>query len=55
MFHIFKKNKKEKLKKAIIAQNIRRESDIVQKVESFRFTPCGFNYSDMIKQRNKRR
>jgi len=55
MFHISRKSKKEKLKKAVKAQNIRRESDILQKVESFRFTACGFNYSDMIKNRNKRR
>ena len=54
MLRIFRKDKKEKLKKAVKAQNIRRESDIIQKVENFRLTPCGFNYSDMIKQRNKR-
>lgn len=33
--HIFRKDKKEKLKKAIKVHNIRRESDILQKVENF--------------------
>jgi hypothetical protein len=54
MFHFFKKDKKEKLRKAVEAQKIRRESDIIHKVENFRFTPCGFDYSDMIKRRNRR-
>lgn len=54
MFHFSRKSKKEKLKKAVKAQKIRRESDIIHKVESFRLTPCGFGYSDMIKRRNRR-
>lgn len=55
MFYISRKSKKEKLEKAEKVQNLRRECDIIHKVESFRFTPCGFNYTDMLKRRNKRR
>ncbi|MFX0082416.1 MAG: hypothetical protein ACFE94_11770 [Candidatus Hodarchaeota archaeon] len=54
MFHFFRKSKKEKLKRAVKAENIKRESDIIQKVENYRFTPCGFDYSNMLKRRFKR-
>jgi hypothetical protein len=54
MKHIFKKEKKDKLKKAVKLHNIRRENDILQKIENFRSTPCGFNYSHMIKRKAKR-
>lgn len=43
-----------KLQKAIKKQNIKKESDILQKVENFRTTPCGFWQSDMIKRRFKK-
>lgn len=55
MVHFFRKNKEEKLKRAVKVQKIKRESDIMQKIENFRFTPCGFDYSNMIKRRFKRR
>ncbi|MFW9900968.1 MAG: hypothetical protein ACFFDY_06735 [Candidatus Thorarchaeota archaeon] len=54
MLRIFKKEKKDKVMKAAKLQKLRRESDILQKVESFRNTPCGFDYSNMIKRRFKR-
>jgi hypothetical protein len=55
MVRFLRKNKEEKLKRAEKAQKIRRESDITQKIDSFRYTPCGFDYSNMIKGRSKRR
>ena len=55
MISIFKKAKNDKLKKAIKVQNVNAESDILKKVESFRMTPCGFDYSNMIKRNSKRR
>ncbi len=54
MLRVSKKEKKDKVKKAVRVQKIKRESDILQKVENFRTTPCGFQYSDMIKRRFKR-
>lgn len=54
MAKLFKNSKKNKLQEAIKKQNIRRESDILQKVEDFRTTPCGFGYSNMIKRRFKK-
>jgi len=54
MIHISRTDKKDKVKKAVKIQKIKRESDILQKVENFRTTPCGFHYSDMIKRRFKR-
>lgn len=54
MSKFLKKSKNDKLQKAIRKQNIKRESDIMQKVEDFRTTPCGFGYSNMIKRRFKR-
>ena len=53
MIRIFKK--KDKLKKAIKVQKIKVESDILQKIERFRMTPCGFDYSNMIKRNRKGR
>ena len=55
MVHLFRKNKEEKLKRAEKVQKIKRECDITQKIEDFRYTPCGFDYSNMIKGRSKRR
>ena len=55
MAKFFRKNKEERLKKAEKIQKIKRESDITQKIENFRYTPCGFDYSNMIKGRFKRR
>ncbi|MFX1380484.1 MAG: hypothetical protein ACFFA4_15470 [Promethearchaeota archaeon] len=49
-----KKSKKSKLQEAIRKQKIKRESDILQKVEDFRNAPCGFGYSNMIKRRFKK-
>ncbi len=54
MVKIFNNSKKKKLQEAIKRQNIKRESNILQKVEDFRTTPCGFGYSDMIKRRFKK-
>jgi len=54
MRYNFRKEKKNKLKKAIKIHNIRREDDILQKIENFKSTPCGFSYSGMIKRRFKR-
>ncbi|MFX1346806.1 MAG: hypothetical protein ACFFAI_17045 [Promethearchaeota archaeon] len=55
MVNFFRNNKEEKLKRAEKVQKIKRESDISQKIENFRYTPCGFDYSNMIKGRSKRR
>ncbi|UCC20294.1 MAG: hypothetical protein JSV62_03130 [Promethearchaeota archaeon] len=49
-----RKEEKGKVKKAMKIQKLKRESDILQKVENFRTTPCGFQYSDMIKRRFKK-
>jgi len=54
LLNVFKKSKDMKLQKAIKKQNIKKESDILQKVENFRTTPCGFWQSDMIKRRFKK-
>lgn len=54
MVKIFKSSKKSKLQEAIKRQNIKRESNILQKIEDFRTTPCGFGYSNMIKRRFKK-
>ncbi|MFX0023996.1 MAG: hypothetical protein ACFE9S_16840 [Candidatus Hermodarchaeota archaeon] len=54
MVKVFKNSKKDKLQEAIKRQKIKRESNILQKVEDFRTTPCGFGYSDMIKRRFKK-
>jgi hypothetical protein len=54
MVKIFKNSEKNKLQDAIKRQKIERESNILQKVEDFRTTPCGFGYSNMIKRRFKK-
>ncbi len=54
MVRRFNNTKKKKLQEAIKRQKIERESNILQKVEDFRTTPCGFGYSDMIKRRFKK-
>jgi hypothetical protein len=54
MVKIFKNLRKNRLQEAIKRQKIKRESNIMQKVEDFRTTPCGFGYSEMIKRRFKK-
>jgi hypothetical protein len=50
---IFNKRKKEKLEKAYSAQKVEQMSDIHKKIENFRYTPCGYDYTNLNKRIKK--
>ena len=54
MRYNFRKEKRNKLKKAVKLHSLRREDDTLQKIENYRATPCGFNYDAIMKRRHKR-
>jgi len=50
----FKRKKKDKAQESFLQHKISQESNLRQKIEDYRFTPCGFWHSDLIKKSRKR-
>lgn len=49
----FKRSKKDKLQEGLLRHKISQETNLRQKIENYRFTPCGFWHSDLMKKSRK--